>query len=405
MRVLYVTQRLPFGDGEAFIVPEIEALVAAGHDVLIVPRAWGGPVPHNDAGALLPRARRLPRAAGLARAIAGGLGAAPGGTAAAFWAMRRTRPRRRALANARAAAEGLWVARLAQEWRADHIHAHWAHLTATLAMVASARAGIPWSFTAHRYDVVLNNLLAEKLHSARFGRFIAREMLAMAGRLVPPDALRRAGVLHMGVALPPPPAPDLTARAMPVVLCPARLVAVKGHLCLIEAAALLARRGVAFELWLAGEGPERAPIERRVADLGLARIVRLLGTVPHDDLMRLYRERRADCVVLPSLDLGHGLHEGLSVALVEAMAHGIPAIGTRTGGLPELLGGGAGVLVEPGDASTLADALGEVLSSASLRARLAAAGRRRVEGEYDAAAIARRLVQWFGGQAPIASAA
>jgi glycosyltransferase involved in cell wall biosynthesis len=405
MRILYVTQRLPFGDGEVFVVPEIEALIAAGHDVVIVPRGWGGPVPHHDARELLPRARRLPRAVGIARAVANSLGAAPGATAAAFWALRRTRPRRRALANARAAAEGLWVARLAQEWRADHIHAHWAHLTATVAMVASTRAGIPWSFTAHRYDVVLNNLLTEKLRSARFGRFIAREMLATAGRLVPPDALHRAVVLHMGVALPPTPGPDLTARLTPVVLCPARLVAVKGHHCLIEAAALLARRGVAFELWLAGEGPERASIERRVAGLGLARAVRLLGTVPHDDLIRLYRERRADCVVLPSLDLGHGLHEGLSVALVEAMAHGIPAIGTRTGGLPELLGGGAGVLVEPGDASTLADALGDVLSSASLRARLATAGRRRVEEEYDAAAIARRLAQWFGGEVPLAPAA
>ena len=88
--------------------------------------------------------------------------------------MRRTRPRRRALANARATAEGLWLATIARAWGAEHIHAHWAHLTATLAMGASAATGIPWSFTAHRYDVVLNNLLTEKLRSARFGRFIAR---------------------------------------------------------------------------------------------------------------------------------------------------------------------------------------------------------------------------------------
>jgi glycosyltransferase involved in cell wall biosynthesis len=333
------------------------------------------------------------------------VGEAPRGTAAAFWRLRRTRPRRRALANARAAAEGLWVARLASAWGADHIHAHWAHLTATLAMVASARTGIPWSFTAHRYDVVLNNLLADKLRSARLGRFIAREMLAIAGRFVPPDALRRAVVLHMGVALPPPPAPEVTTRPTRVVLCPARLVAVKGHHCLLDAAALLARRGEAFELWLAGDGPERTVIEQRISAHGLTSTVRLLGTVPHDDLMRLYRERRADCVVLPSLDLGGGLHEGLSVALVEAMAHGIPAIGTRTGGLPELLADGAGVLVEPGDPSALAEALGDVLSSAPLRARLGAAGRRRVEEEYDAAAIGRQLVQWFGGELPLAPAA
>ena len=69
MRILYLTQRLPFGDGEAFIVPEIEALLAAGHEVLIVPRAGGGPVLHNDARELVPRTRVLPRASGIARAV------------------------------------------------------------------------------------------------------------------------------------------------------------------------------------------------------------------------------------------------------------------------------------------------------------------------------------------------
>ena len=77
-------------------------------------------------------------------------------------------------------------------WGADHIHAHWAHLTATIAMGASAVSGIPWSFTAHRYDIFLNNLLTQKLRSARFGRFIAQDMLAEARPLVTPDALARA---------------------------------------------------------------------------------------------------------------------------------------------------------------------------------------------------------------------
>ena len=405
MRILYVTQRLPFGDGEAFVVPEIEALIAAGHDVLIVPRESRGPILHDDARALLPRTRRLPRPADIAGAAATALARSPRETTGLFLELRRTRPRRRALANVRAAAEGLWVAGLAREWGADHIHAHWAHLTATLAMTASAWTGVPWSFTAHRYDVILNNLLTEKLRSARFGRFIAREMLAVASRYVAPDALRRAVVLHMGVTLPPPPGPPPAARPVPVVLCPARLVPVKGHRCLLDAAASLATRGVSFELWLAGDGPERADLERQVLRLGLAGHVRLLGTVPHGELMRLYRERRVDCVTLASLDLGHGLHEGLSVALVEAMAHGIPVIGTRTGGLPELLDGAAGLLVDPGDSTELADALAGVLASADRRHSLGAAGRRRVEEQFDAQAIGRQLVRWFEGAVPLTPAA
>ena len=393
MKIVYVTQRLPFGEGETFVVPEVEALLAAGHELLIVPRCSTDAVVHDNVGALLPRTRALPRAGAVAAAVAGALARSPGRTAGAFWRLRRTRPRRRAIANAVATAQGIWLARFARQWGADHIHAHWAHLTATLAMGASAMSGIPWSFTAHRYDVFLNNLLTEKLRSARFGRFIAREMLAVARPLVAPDAFARAVVVHMGVRLPPlPPSPPLP-RPTPVLLCPARLAPIKGHGDLLRAAARLVARGIPFELWLAGEGPERAAIEHRIGEGGLGERVRLLGTVPHAELLGIYRDGRADCVVLPSL------HEGLSVALVEAMAYGVPVVATRVGGVPELLEDGAGLLVPPGDADALAEALARVLGSTTLRAELAHAGRRRVEEEFEVHAIARELARRFDGAA------
>jgi colanic acid/amylovoran biosynthesis glycosyltransferase len=394
VRIVYVTQRLPFGEGETFIVPEVEALLAAGHELMIVPRRARDAVVHDNVGALLPRTRVLPGVGAVAAAVAGALARSPGRTAGAFWRLRRTRPRRRAIANALATAQGIWLARIAREWGADHIHAHWAHLTATLAMGASTVSGIPWSFTAHRYDVFLNNLLTEKLRSARFGRFIAREMLAVARPLVAADAFDRAVVVHMGVALPA--APDgMPPRTTPVLLCPARLAPVKGHGDLLEAAARLMARGIMFELWLAGEGPERAAIERRIGERGLGGRVRLLGTVPHAELLGLYRDRRADCVVLPSL------HEGLSVALVEAMAYGVPVIATGVGGVPELLENGGGVLVPPGDADALTEALARVLGSSALRTELACAGRRRVEAEFEVGAIARELVRRFNGAAGV----
>jgi colanic acid/amylovoran biosynthesis glycosyltransferase len=392
VKIVYVTQRLPFGEGETFVVPEVEALLAAGHELMIVPRRSREAVVHDNVGALLPRTRVLPRAGAVVAAVAGALARSPRRTVGAFWRLRRTRPRRRTIANAVATAQGIWLARIAREWGADHIHAHWAHLTATLAMGASAMSGIPWSFTAHRYDVLLNNLLTEKLRSARFGRFIAREMLAVARPLVAADAFDRAVVVHMGVALPAA-ADGMPPRATPVLLCPARLAAIKGHGDLLEAAARLVARGIMFELWLAGEGPERAAIERRIDERGLGERVRLLGTVPHAELLGIYRDRRADCVVLPSL------HEGLSVALVEAMAYGVPVIATGVGGVPELLENGAGVLVPPGDADALTEALARVLGSSALRTELAHAGRRRVEAEFEVGAIARELVRRFDGAA------
>jgi colanic acid/amylovoran biosynthesis glycosyltransferase len=397
MKIVYVTQRLPFGEGETFIIPEVDALLAAGHQVIIIPRASNDPVMHDDVGALLARTRRLPRPGQILGAVFQSLMRDPRRTLAAFWRLRRTRPRRRAIANTIATAEGIWVARVARSWGADHIHAHWAHLTATLAMAASRVSGIPWSFTAHRYDVVLNNLLDEKLRSACFGRFIAREIAAVARSLVSPEAMARSEVLHVGVRLPPAANGHQPARATPVLLCPARLIRVKGHPLLLEAAARVASRGIAFELWLAGDGPEADSVVRRIRDLGLERQVRMLGMLPHAALLRLYQRGEVDCVVLASLDLGAGVHEGISVALIEAMGYGIPAISTRTGGMAELLDGGAGVLVPPADSAALADALERVLGSPELRAELGQAGRRRIETEFDVATIVGALVGRFRG--------
>lgn len=398
MRIVYITQRLPFGTGETFIVPEVKELLAAGHELLIIPHISKDPVVHDDVDVLLAHTRALPRTVDIAAAVASAVAREPRRSLQAFWGLRHTRPRWRAPLNAMATAQGMWVGHIARAWHADHIHAHWAYLTATLAMAASTVSGIPWSFTAHRYDIVRNNLLAEKLRSARFGRFIAQETMALARSLVPPDAMARATVLHMGVSLPPAPVGEPPRRATPVVLCPARFVPVKGHRYLLDAAARLMARGIAFELWLAGDGTKSDTITQRVDRLGLGDRVRTLGIVPHAELLQLYRERQVDCVVLPSVDLGGGVHEGISVALIEAMAHGVPTIATRTGGLPELLDGGRGMLVPPADADALADALERVLGSATLRAELARAGRGRIEEEFDVVTIGRELARCFAGE-------
>jgi colanic acid/amylovoran biosynthesis glycosyltransferase len=395
MRVLYVTQRLPFGNGETFVIPEIEALLTRGHELLIVPRLSRDPLLHDDAAALVRRTRVLPSTPGIVRTVIRSLVRRPIRTLRAFWRLRHTRPLRRAYSNAIATAQGIWVADLARAWCADHIHAHWSHLPATIAMAASAFSGIPWSFTGHRYDVVLNNLLGEKLRSARFGRFIARRMLDHVRPLIEPDAMARATVLHMGVPLPPGPVGEPPERATPVVLCPARLVPVKGHRYLLEAAAMLRGRGLRFRLLLAGDGPQKEPLRRRIAFLGLGDRVRMLGLISHAELLRLYRDREVDCVVVPSLDLGGGLHEGISVALIEAMAHGVPVISTATGGQPELLTDGAGIMVPPADARALADALERLLTSRSLRLELGQRGRRRIEQDFDVGRVADELTRRF----------
>jgi glycosyltransferase involved in cell wall biosynthesis len=120
----------------------------------------------------------------------------------------------------------------------------------------------------------------------------------------------------------------------------------------------------------------------------------------HDALLSLYRYSQVDVVVLPSVDLGNGHHEGIPVALMEAMAYAIPVVATETGGIPELIGDGAGLLVQPANPQALADALTKLAGSAALRRSLGLNGRKRVEQSFEISKMVKELVRRFDESAP-----
>jgi glycosyltransferase involved in cell wall biosynthesis len=317
---------------------------------------------------------------------------APAKTAAAVLSLRGSRSPGVSLKNLAVVPKALWLAEVAARWKANHIHCHWGGTTATMALLASKLSGIPWSLTVHRWDIVENNLLANKIQSASFTRFISEDGLRMARALgVVSDA--KVGVLRMGVALPS----RTIDRKRPgnVVLCPARLVEVKGHRFLLEAWRILKNRGVAGELWLAGDGELRPQLMSLAKALGLLDSVKFLGAVPHAKLLQLYEAGMVAAVALASIDLGHGYHEGIPVALIEAMSYGIPVVSTETGGTPELVVPGTGLLVPAKDAGALANALHSLLPDDCLSKQLGESGRRRAMESHDIVRVAAELARAF----------
>lgn len=155
------------------------------------------------------------------------------------------------------------------------------------------------------------------------------------------------------------------SETRPLVLTPARLDDQKGHETLLEAVAEVPEATFV----LAGEGPKRAELEARAAQLGLGERVRFLGR--REDVPALLAA--CDVFCLPSL------YEGSSLAVLEAMAAGIPVVSSAIGGTEELIEDGrSGLLVASGDAKALAAALRRVLGGADLRRELAAKARERV---------------------------
>jgi len=171
---------------------------------------------------------------------------------------------------------------------------------------------------------------------------------------------------------PLPPDPALRARfapaGVPLLLFAGRLVTFKGIDHLLDALVLLKDRPQPH-LLLIGDGPHQASLERRTAALGLSDRVTFAGPLPHAELPRYYAI--ADAFVVPSI-----AHETFSIAACEAMSCQRPVIGTRVGGLPEVVRDGeTGYLVPPGDAAALAERIGALLADPAGRARMGAAGR------------------------------
>jgi glycosyltransferase involved in cell wall biosynthesis len=151
---------------------------------------------------------------------------------------------------------------------------------------------------------------------------------------------------------------------------------------LLHAAALLRKRIPELEIRIAGNGPELKRLEQIYSELGLERTVRWLGDVSMNELAAEYS--RADIFSLPSVQ------EGFGIVFLEAMAAGRPIVAARAAAVPEVVRNG--MLVEPGNAEALADAILRLYRDPDLRASLGKIGSQNVE-EFAMLRVARQFLR------------
>jgi colanic acid/amylovoran biosynthesis glycosyltransferase len=281
-------------------------------------------------------------------------------------------------------------------WLADfgslRLHAHFGTNSAEVAMLVNALGGPPYSFTVHGPDEFLRPMgLDEKIHRAAFVVAISsfgRSQLLLRSRQ--PD-WRKVKVVHCGLEE----SFHQVAAATPAprrLICVGRLCEAKGQLLLIEAAALLAGKGLAFELVLAGDGPMRQDVEQLIQKYGLGDRVRVTGWISSNQVREEILAARA--LVLPSFA------EGLPVVIMEAMALRRPVLSTYVAGIPELVRHGEeGWLVPAGSLGELADAMEACLTSSADELReLGDAARRRVLTRHSVDIEAGKLAALFRSQ-------
>lgn len=287
-------------------------------------------------------------------------------------------------------------ARLMNEEGIDHIHAHFATHSTTVALIINQLTDIPYSFTAHGSDIhVDQRMLREKIEASTFAVTVStynKKFMVDTSNPSDPDKIK---VVHGGVdTCTFTPQIRTNSSGKFLILCIARFEEVKGHMVLIEACRLLQERGIDFECHLIGGGHLRRRIERQIRDYSLGERVLLLGKRSRSEVVG--RLAQATVVVLATVLSSNGKREGIPTVLMEGMACGLPVVSSSISGIPELVDHElSGLLVPPGDAIALADALQRLNDDPELRARMGLAGREKVVREFNIQKSTARRAELF----------
>ncbi|MFQ5515454.1 MAG: glycosyltransferase family 4 protein [Myxococcota bacterium] len=292
--------------------------------------------------------------------------------------------------------QGIELALAARRSGLDHLHAHFATVAAGVTRVAAAFADLSHSVTAHAKDLFHESVegadLSRKLDGATavitVSEFNRRFLCAHH-----PEAAAKVERLYNGLPLDRF-AFGAPAERLPRIIAVGRLIEKKGFGDLIEACAVLSRRGARFGCRIIGEGELREALEERIRKLELEPLVRLVGPQPLAVVAREIQE--AAVLAAPCVVGEDGNRDGLPTVLLEAMALGTPCVSTPVTGIPEVVQHNETGLIAPErDPEALADAIERLLVDADLRVRLAGRARSLIEAEFDIERNAARQREIF----------
>ncbi|MEM8791667.1 MAG: glycosyltransferase [Pseudomonadota bacterium] len=339
LSILHLVNSLGAGGAERFTFDLAVAQAAAGHEVAILSLSTAAEL--GDTSGVEARRIKQLHNSGIDHQILG--------HRHRRWLISATAPLRRILA----------------ERRPDIVHAH---LLTALLMLRLAGRRPPVVATHH------NTALPTSPAIFRAGAARASALVAISKPALPileqvyrgPIELIHNGISDHGTA----PKPRDGAGPLRVISL-GHMKPAKNYLHLVEIAATLRDRGLEVEFQIAGDGPERVAVERRIAELGLPDSIALLGS----------REDTASLLAASDLYLLTSTKEGMPIALIEAMQAGLPIVSSDVGGCAEVIGldGEAGFLVPPGDTAAFAERIATLAGDRSLRERMGLVARERAK--------------------------
>lgn len=266
--------------------------------------------------------------------------------------------------------EAVILADLLKKQSISHVHNHFGDSSGTITMLAALLAKVDYSITIHGPHIFFEPLvwaLDLKLKYAKFFACISHYCKSQIMLFSQPEDWHKLKIVHCGIDLDkfqydPTPVRDLK-KSPAQLLYVGRLSSEKGVQILLQSLSVLLAKGFDFRMTLLGDGAERKALENFVDEVGLSEKVVFAGFANQDEVRDALKE--SDIFILPSFA------EGVPVSLMEAMATGVPVIGTNVGGVTELIEHDvSGIVVSPADANALGAAILKYLESRELRAKV-----------------------------------
>jgi glycosyltransferase involved in cell wall biosynthesis len=301
----------------------------------------------------------------------------------------------------------VWMAEQFKANNINHIHAHYATHPALVAWLINRLTGISYSITVHAHDIFVEKaMLATKLHDSVFVSAISEFNRQYLVNLLGPWVRPKTQVVRCGID----PAYygnrngfEIATTGRLEIISVGSLQPYKGQVYLVKACKELHHRGIPFRCRIVGEGELRPLLEREIQKHQLDGLVELTGPRTQDQVSQLLPT--ANCYVQPSVITHSGKMEGIPVALMEAMASGIPVVATSISGIPELVRhGDTGWLIPPENVEALTDALVQVYDDPREAQKRAQSGKSWVLAEFELGSNVKKLSSLFA-QASLFSAA
>jgi len=280
----------------------------------------------------------------------------------------------------------------------NHIHAHFATEAALVALLVSKLTGIPFSFTAHAYDIFMLNiagvtypdrrvklLVENAAKTITISEFNRKHILEITDQAFS-DKLE---VVHCGIDLERFIKVERYISETVKFLSVGRLIGKKGHEFLLRSFKLLVETCDA-RLRIVGDGELLPTLKALAIELDIVDKVIFTGAVSTDNVLQ--EMLNADVFVLHSLIGADGNKEGIPVSIMEACATGLPVVSTRHAGIPELIiEGVSGFLVDERDCDGFAEAMRTLALSPELRIKMGLAGHTMVVENFDIRHEAQKL--------------